>query len=73
MNTTHETSEHQALLEGLLGDAATRALAYLRGLLGNVNAEVRLTVPEVRRAAGRAGAGSPRQAGLRVGLVEVLA
>ena len=30
MNSTHETSEHQALLEGLLGAAATRALAYLR-------------------------------------------
>ena len=30
MKTTHETSEHQRLMEGLLGDAAGRALAYLR-------------------------------------------
>jgi hypothetical protein len=30
MKATPVTSEHQALMEGLLGAAATRALAYLR-------------------------------------------
>ena len=30
MKATHHASEHEALMEGLLGAAATRALAYLR-------------------------------------------